>query len=184
MSQNITLFPNDSGQYGVVQLTFAEDKYCEERALGKKKRTAYRLAFPADANTPDKTIDTAASRLEARAEIQARITEWILDKTEDEKIAFRADRQWAIEETRAQLKKLTIDPIAFAKHGIKLLEFLGKLEGWFVERLEVAATAGNGDKALFSEEANARFQLLLEKVAATSNDGNGERETGSGGDEE
>jgi hypothetical protein len=170
MSQDITLFPDQSGNFRAIQLTFAEDKYCEQRALGKKKRAAYRLAYPEDTLSPDKTIDSAASRLEARAEIQARITEWILDKTEDEKIAFRADRQWAINETRNQLKKLAIDPVAFAKYGVKLLEFLGKLEGWFTERIEVAATATDESKRLFSEEANARFQLLIEK-AATSCEG-------------
>lgn len=170
MSQDITLFPDQSGNFRAIQLTFAEDKYCEQRALGKKKRAAYRLAYPEDTLSPDKTIDSAASRLEARAEIQARITEWILDKTEDEKIAFRADRQWAINETRDQLKKLAIDPVAFAKYGVKLLEFLGKLEGWFTERLEVAAIEGGSKEQLYSDEANRRFQLLIEKVAATCNE--------------
>lgn len=164
MNDNITLTEQPNGQYKFVQLTFAEDRYCEQRALGKKRRESYRFAFPDESQAPEKTIDTAASRLEERPEIQARITEWILDKTEDEKIQFRADRQWAIKQCRDQLKVIALDPKLFATAGIKVLEFLGKLEGWFTERLEITANASGRGEAVYSEDNNRRFQLLIEKV--------------------
>ena len=161
MTNDLTLTEQPDGKYQYVQLTFAEDVYCEKRALGKKKREAYRLAFPDRASDSDKTIDMSAMRLEARPEIKSRIAEWILDQTEDEKIRFRADRQWAIDECRRQLRILTHDPKLFATGGIKLLEFLGKLEGWFTDRLEITASTAPGAGQLDSSEVESKIDSLL-----------------------
>ena len=162
MADNLTLTEQPGGKFEYVQLTFAENVYCEKRALGKNKREAYLLAFPDRAKDPEKTISMSARRLELRPEIKARIVEWVLDKTEEEKAVFRADRQWAIDTTRRQLKALALDPKAFAMFGLKLMEFLGKLEGWFTDRLEITATdTGTTSGQLDNAEVESKIDRLL-----------------------
>lgn len=171
MNNNITLTEQPSGQFSLVQLTFGEDRYCERRALGRPRREAYRYAFPEDKDMIDDSVDSATRRLEKRPEIQARIVEWVLDKTEEEKAVFREDRKWAIDTTRKQLKLLATDPKMFAMFGLKLMEFLGKLEGWFTDRLEITATGSastTGEK--FDEtQVEAKIDRLLTMITRYQN---------------
>ena len=170
MSNNIVLTEKPSGQFSLVQLTFAENKYCERRALGRPRREAYRYAFPEDKDMIDDSVDTAARRLEKRPEIQARIVEWVLDQTEEEKSVFREDRQWAIDNTRKNLKIIAADPKMFAMFGIKLMEFLGKLEGWFTDRLEITATgtATTGEK-FEDAQVESKIDRLLTMMSRYQN---------------
>lgn len=170
--ETITLIPNDKGVFDFPQLTLPEEAYCQLRAQGETRRTAWKQAFGTE-DVGDKTLDSRVSRLEKRIEITRRIGEIRRDIAEANALKWAKRREELMEVLYTGALRVARDPEQGGiSAAVKAISQLANMLGWNEpQRFEIDAgtTTGNG---LDAKAVNAKLDKLLELTAPKEGDAN------------
>ena len=153
----------------MTEITLQEESYCQLRATGETKRSAYRKAYGASGiDVKDATVDTAVNRLEKRPEILARIAEVKTDYNEENKVKWAKRKEEVCESMYEGIRDAARGVLSKGKDGVmsihdatKTIQVLAELKGWKEpEKIDIGPTAAAADQA----EVNRKLDALLEKA--------------------
>lgn len=140
----LSLYPNNEGQYEVLQLTLQEEAYCQYRAQGETKRAAWKAAYGQE-KINEATLDTRVNRLEKRPEITGRIAEIHREIVEANQAKWNKRREELMELLYTGAKRVAHDPDQGGLGAsVKAIGMLANILGWNEpQKLEVSADVPN-----------------------------------------
>lgn len=156
--------PAADGSYELLQLTLQEETYCQLRAEGATKRTAWKTAFGVE-DIAAATLDTRVNRLEKRPEILSRITEIRRATMEAEAAKWETRRKEMLELLYNGARRVAHDP---EQGGLgsacKAIAQLATMLGWNEpQKLEVTDTTN----AIPKSETDSKLERLLQLTGKT-----------------
>lgn len=120
------------------------EKFAQGIASGLKQRTAYRAAFPSSEKWKDSTVDSKASNLAKNDKVLARIKE-LAEKSTNKAVMNATERkEW--------LTSIIMNDEEYTKDKLKAIDILNKMEGTYVEKVEVKGEVNNPFENLTTEE--------------------------------
>lgn len=120
------------------------EKFAQCIAKGMTQRKAYRAAFPNADKWKDTTVDNRASELCKTSEVLGRLRE-LADKASDEAIM-------SVKERKAWLSNVIQSEEEYMKDKLKALDILNKMDGAYIEKVEVNGNINNPLAGLTTEE--------------------------------
>lgn len=125
------------------------EKFVQCIANGYSQRKAYRAAFPKSENWKDETVDSKASVLAKNDKVLERLRE-LAEETSKKAIMNATERkEWLTKVIRNQCEE--------TKDKLKAVDLLNKMEGTYIEKVEVNGSINNPFEGLTTEQ--------LEKLA-------------------
>lgn len=120
------------------------EKFAQGLANGLSQRNAYRAAFPTSEKWKDETVDSKASLLAKNDKVLARLKE-LADKATNETIMSATKRkEWLTQVIKSELEE--------TKDKLKAVDLLNKMEGAYIEKVEVNGQLNNPMAGLTTEE--------------------------------
>jgi hypothetical protein len=120
------------------------EKFAQCIASGLSQRKAYRAAFPKSESWKDATVDKRASELMKHGEVVGRLKE-LADKTTAKAIMTAAERkEWLTKVIRSEYEE--------TKDKMKAVDLLNKMEGSYIEKVEVNGNINNPFEGLTTEQ--------------------------------
>ena len=125
------------------------EKFAQCIANGLSQRKAYRAAFPNSVKWKDETVDSKASVLAKNDKVLERLRE-LAEETSRKAIMTATERkEWLTKIIRSQYDE--------TKDKLKAVDLLNKMEGSYIEKVEVNGNINNPFEGLTTEQ--------LEKLA-------------------
>lgn len=120
------------------------EKFAQCIANGYSQRKAYRAAFPKSENWKDETVDSKASALAKNDKVLARLRE-LAEESSDKAIMNAAERKkWLSDTIRSNYEK--------TQDKLKAVDILNRMEGAYIEKLEVNGQLNNNPYAGLTTE--------------------------------
>lgn len=120
------------------------EKFAQCIASGMSQRKAYRAAFPSSENWKDETVDSKASVLAKNEKVLERLKE-LADIATDEAIMDATERKrW--------LTRIMMNDDEETKEKLKACDILNKMEGSYIDKVEVNGQVNNPFAGLTTEE--------------------------------
>lgn len=120
------------------------EKFAQGLANGMSQRNAYRAAFPSSNKWKDETVDSKASVLAKNGKVLERLRE-LANKSETEAVMNAAQRkEWLTSIIKSNEEE--------TKDKLKAVDILNRMEGAYVDKLEVAGQVNNPMAGLTTEE--------------------------------
>lgn len=120
------------------------EKFAQELALGKSQRIAYRSAFPNSVNWKDSTVDVKASVLAKDDKILVRLKELAEIATNDAIMSATRRKEW--------LTEIMLSPEEETKDKLKACDILNRMEGEYLDKVEMSGQINNPMAGLSTEE--------------------------------
>lgn len=120
------------------------EKFAQELASGKSQRIAYRSAFPNSVNWKDSTVDVKASVLAKDDKILVRLKELAEISTNKAVMNAAQRKEW--------LSEIMRSPEEETKDKLKACDILNRMEGEYLDKVEVAGQINNPMAGLTTEE--------------------------------
>ena len=130
-----------------MELTAKQEAFCQAVLNPDNTQTdAYILAYSTPPETSRKQLYERASRLIASSKIKARI--------EELRSKEYLSKPWSVDQLRASLKIVRLEAADAGQHGasIRALEMIGKLDGLFGDKKEIARGIDPMKNELTTEE--------------------------------
>ena len=120
------------------------EKYAQGIAKGMSQRKAYREAFPSSVKWKDETVDSKASNLRKNDKVSARIEE--LARLSSTKAVMTAI------ERKELLTAIARSDLEKAQDRIKAIDTLNKMDGEYIDKVEVKGNVNNPFEGLTTED--------------------------------
>jgi hypothetical protein len=120
------------------------EKFAQGIASGMSQRTAYRAAFQSSQKWKDEVVDVKASELRKNGKVSVRISE----------LAERASSEAIMDATQRKewLTKLIQSKSENTNNKLKAVDILNKMDGAYVEKVEIGGNINNPMENLTTEE--------------------------------
>lgn len=120
------------------------EQFAQCIAQGMSQRKAYHVAFPKSQDWKDETVDSKASVLAKNDKVLERLKE-LADKSTSEAVMTATQRkEWLSQVIRSGAEK-TMDKL-------KAVDILNKMDGTYIEKVEVNGQVNNPMAGLTTEE--------------------------------
>lgn len=120
------------------------EKFAQSLANGMSQRNAYRSAFPNSVKWKDETVDPKASALAKNDKVLARLRE-LADKASSKAIMSAIERkEWLTGIIKSEAEE--------TKDKLKAVDLLNRMEGEYVDKVQVAGEINNPMAGLTTEE--------------------------------
>lgn len=126
------------------------EKFVQGIANGMSQRTAYRAAFPKSVNWKDETVDKRASELKKNGAVLGRLKEIGEQASSKAIMNARERKEW--------LTGIIKNPIEETKDKLKAVDILNRMEGEYIDKVEMSAQVNSNPFAGLTTEE-------LEKLA-------------------
>lgn len=120
------------------------EKFAQELAKGVKQRAAYRTAFPSSVKWKDNVVDVKASVLAKNDKILVRLKELADIATNTAVMSARKRKEW--------LTKIMLSGEEETKDKLKACDILNRMEGEYLDKVEVNGQVNNPMAGLTTEE--------------------------------
>lgn len=120
------------------------EKFAQGLAAGLSQRNAYREAFPNSQKWKDRTVDSRASELYLTSEILGRLKELAAQSTSKAVMTAKERKEW--------LSALVYNKEADTKDKLKAIDLLNRMEGEYIEKVQVKGDVNNPMAGLTTEE--------------------------------
>lgn len=120
------------------------EKFAQGIASGLSQRKAYRAAFPNAKNWKDTTVDNRASELHKTSEVLGRIKELAEQVTSKAIMSIQERKEW--------LTQVVMSEEEYTKDKLKAIDTLNKMDGAYVENINVNGQINNPMQGLTTEE--------------------------------
>lgn len=120
------------------------EKFAQELANGKSQRIAYRSAFPNSVNWKDSTVDVKASVLAKDDKILVRLKELAEISTNNAVMSATKRKEW--------LTEIMLNPEEETKDKLKACDILNRMEGEYLDKVEVDGQLNNPMAGLTTDE--------------------------------
>lgn len=127
------------------------EKFAQGLASGMSQRKAYRAAFKNSANWKDTTVDNRASELAKNSEVLGRLKELVEESANDAIMTAIERKKWLSNTIRSQSEK--------TQDKLKAVDILNRMEGEYVEKLEVENKGRSPYDELSVEELKALAEM-------------------------
>lgn len=121
-----------------------QEKFVQGLAKGLSQRIAYREAFPASRNWKDSTVDSRACELAKDSKIVGRLKELQDLATKETIMSITKRKEWLTECIENEIEE--------TKDRLKALDLLNKMDGAYIEKVEVNGSVNNPFEGLTTEE--------------------------------
>lgn len=120
------------------------EKFAQCIANGMSQRKAYRSAFPKSENWKDETVDVKASTLAKNDKVLVRLKE-LADESSSKAIMNATERkEWLTNVIKDNMEK--------TQDKLKAVDILNRMEGSYIDKLEVNGQVNNPMAGLTTEE--------------------------------
>lgn len=126
------------------------EKFAQALANGLSQRKAYKLAFPNAEKWKDVTVDNRACELAKTSEVIVRLKELAEEASSKAIMTATQRKEWLTKVIRSEYEK--------TQEKLKAVDLLNKMEGSYIEKVEVNGQINNPLAGLTTEE--------LKKLAA------------------
>lgn len=122
------------------------ETFVQQLIAGETRRAAYRMAFTRSNRWKNETIDSKASNLFANDKVRTRYNE-LQEQAQDAAIMSRKERMVALSKIAVSLK-------VHASDQIKAIDTLNKMDGDYIDRVELSGQVKQSDpyKGLTEDE--------------------------------
>lgn len=120
------------------------EKFAQGIASGLSQRKAYRAAFPNAKKWKDGTVDSRASELHKTSEILGRVKELAEEATSKAVMSIAERKEW--------LTKIVKSELEDTKDKLRAVDTLNKMDGAYVENINVNGQINNPMAGLTTEE--------------------------------
>lgn len=120
------------------------EKFAQGLAKGLSQRKAYRAAFPTSETWKDETVDARASELKKNSKVLVRLQELGEESTSDAVMDATARKEW--------LTRVILDEEEYTKDKLKAIDILNRMEGAYIDKVEVKGEVNNPFSGLTTEE--------------------------------
>lgn len=120
------------------------EKYAQGIASGMSQRQAYYAAFPNSTKWKEATVDNRACELSKDSEILGRLKELSEEATKETIMNAIERKEWLSNVIRSEEE--------FTKDKLKAVDLLNKMEGSYIEKVEVSGQVNNPFSGLTTEE--------------------------------
>lgn len=120
------------------------EKFAQGIASGLSQRKAYRAAFPSSKKWKDTTVDNRASELAKTSEVLGRLKE-LSDQASSKAVM-------TITERKEWLSNIVRDEAEERKDQLKAVDILNRMEGAYVDNVQVGGQLNNPMAGLTTEE--------------------------------
>lgn len=120
------------------------EKFAQGIASGLSQRKAYRAAFPNAKNWKDTTVDNRASELHKTSEVLGRIKELAEQVTSKAIMSIQERKEW--------LTQVVMSEEEYTKDKLKAIDTLNKMDGAYIENINVNGQINNPMQGLTTEE--------------------------------
>lgn len=122
------------------------ETFVQQLIAGETQRAAYRMAFTRSNRWKNETIDSKASNLFANDKVRTRYNE-LQEQAQDAAIMSRKERMVALSKIAVSLK-------VHASDQIKAIDTLNKMDGDYIDRVELSGQVKQSDpyKGLTEDE--------------------------------
>jgi hypothetical protein len=120
------------------------EKFAQGIASGLSQRKAYRAAFPNSKKWKDETVDVKASELKKNDKVLVRLEELAQQTTSKAVMTITQRKEW--------LSELIESATEETKDKLKAVDILNKMDGAYVEKVEVAGQINNPMAGLTTDE--------------------------------
>ena len=120
------------------------EKFAQGIASGLSQRKAYRAAFPNAKKWKDTTVDNRASELHKTSEVLGRIKELAEQVTSKAIMSIQERKEW--------LTQVVMSEEEYTKDKLKAIDTLNKMDGAYVENINVNGQINNPMQGLTTEE--------------------------------
>ena len=120
------------------------EKFAQGLANGLSQRKAYREAFPKSEKWKDETVDARASELKKNSKVLVRLKE-LGEKASSKAIMSAVERkEWLTEIIKSNEQDM--------KDRLKAVDILNRMEGAYIDKVEVGGQINNPMAGLTTEE--------------------------------
>lgn len=127
-----------------VLLNPRHEKYAQCLASGMSQRKAYKEVYPNCVKWKDESIDNKASALARLDEVSARVKELCQESASDTIMSAKERKEW--------LTKVINSMNEETKDKLKAIDLLNKMDGEYIEKVQVGGEINNPMAGLTTEE--------------------------------
>lgn len=120
------------------------EKFAQCIANGYSQRNAYRAAFPSSEKWKDETVDSKASVLAKHGKVLERLRELAEESTSEAVMNAQQRKEWLTATIKSDYEK--------TENKLKAVDILNKMEGSYVEKVEVNGQLNNNPYAGLTTE--------------------------------
>lgn len=120
------------------------EKFAQGIASGLSQRKAYRAAFPNSVKWKDETVDVKASELKKNDKVLVRLEELAKQTTSKAVMTITQRKEW--------LSELIESTEEETKDKLKAVDILNKMDGAYVEKVELGGQLNNPMAGLTTDE--------------------------------
>lgn len=120
------------------------EKFAQCIANGYSQRNAYRVAFPSSEKWKDETVDSKASVLAKHGKVLERLRELAEESTSEAVMNAQQRKEWLTATIKSDYEK--------TENKLKAVDILNKMEGSYVEKVEVNGQLNNNPYAGLTTE--------------------------------
>jgi hypothetical protein len=120
------------------------EKFAQGIASGLSQRKAYRAAFPNSVKWKDETVDVKASELKKNDKVLVRLEELAQQTTSKAVMTITQRKEW--------LSELIESATEETKDKLKAVDILNKMDGAYVEKVELGGQINNPMAGLTTDE--------------------------------
>lgn len=120
------------------------EKFAQGIASGLSQRKAYRAAFPNSVKWKDETVDVKASELKKNDKVLVRLEELAQQTTSKVVMTITQRKEW--------LSELIESATEETKDKLKAVDILNKMDGAYVEKVELGGQINNPMAGLTTDE--------------------------------
>jgi len=120
------------------------EKFAQCFANGYSQRNAYRAAFPSSEKWKDETVDSKASVLAKHGKVLERLRELAKESTSEAVMNAQQRKEWLTATIKSDYEK--------TENKLKAVDILNKMEGSYIEKVEVNGQLNNNPYAGLTTE--------------------------------
>ena len=120
------------------------EKFAQGLASGMSQRNAYRVAFPNSKRWKDETVDSKASVLSKNDKVLERLRELAEQSTSETVMNATQRKEW--------LTRIIMNDDESTKDRLKAVDILNRMEGEYVEKVQLGGQVNNPMAGLTTEE--------------------------------
>jgi len=120
------------------------EKFAQCIANGYSQRNAYRAAFPSSEKWKDETVDSKASVLAKHGKVLERLRELAKESTSEAVMNAQQRKEWLTATIKSDYEK--------TENKLKAVDILNKMEGSYIEKVEVNGQLNNNPYAGLTTE--------------------------------
>ena len=120
------------------------EKFAQGIAKGLSQRNAYRAAFPSSLDWKDTTVDSKASVLAKNGKVLERVKELAEKSTSKAVMTAQERKEW--------LTGIVKNDLEATKERLKAVDILNRMEGSYIEKVELNGQVNNPMAGLTTEE--------------------------------